>query len=89
MLTNLTQFVDDKENYRTATKWRKILNSYISVTYIVQVFNEIELVRNGHSNIPVILSLGLVDYNDVKIKASEEIQKIIDTEEEMKYRRLQ
>lgn len=89
LLTNLTQFVDDKENYRTATKWRKILNSYISVTYIVQVFNEIELVRNGHSNIPVILSLGLVDYNDVKIKASEEIQKIIDTEEEMKYRRLQ
>jgi len=78
LLTNLTQFVDGKENYRTATKWRKILNSYISVTYIVQVFNEIELVRNSHSNIPVILSLGLVDYNDVEIKASEEIQKIID-----------
>lgn len=78
LLTNLTQFVNDDGKYRTATKWRKVVNSYISVTLVAQELNEIELVRNGRSNKPVIISLGLVDYEDVKIKASEEIQKIID-----------
>ena len=77
LLTNLTQFVDNSK-FRTATKWRKVVNSYISITLVAQELNEIELVRNGLSNKQVIISLGLVDYEDVKIKASVEIQKIID-----------
>lgn len=77
LLTNLTQFVDNSK-FRTATKWRKVVNSYISITLVAQELNEIELVRNGLSDKQVIISLGLVDYEDVKIKASVEIQKIID-----------
>jgi hypothetical protein len=77
LLTNLNQFVDDNRKFRTATKWRKVVNSYISVTLVAQELRELELVRSGFSNKPVIISLGLVDYEDVKIKASEEIQNII------------
>lgn len=78
LLTNLTQFVDENRKFRTATKWRKIVNSYISVTLVIQELHEIELVRNGKSNKSVIISLGLVDFEDVEIKVSQEIQKIID-----------
>lgn len=78
--TNINQFVkNEKGNMRTATKWRKVINSYISVTQIMLDIEEIENARNGNnSNKEVIISLGLVDYTDTQIKASVEIDKVIE-----------
>ncbi|WP_175064695.1 hypothetical protein [Streptococcus salivarius] len=75
--TNLTQFVK-KERMRNATKWRKVINSYISVTQIMLNIEEIENVRSGIvQNKEVILSLGLVDYTDTELRVSTEIDNLI------------
>lgn len=78
--TNVNQFIKNKKNnMRTATKWRKVINSYISVSQILLNIEEIENVRNGNAtDKDVILALGLVDYTDTQLKASVEIDRLMD-----------
>ena len=78
--TNVTQFLTNQNNnMRTATKWRKVVNSYISLTQAATNIDVIENVRAGSlNNREVIISLGLVDYYDTQLRASVEIDKLIE-----------